>query len=107
MNNFQGRYAIRHPWVGPIDCENPQRGRWGGPWHDLGLGWQALDPFPGYTGRPHRATREAGAVFAAHILDEYEQLVDDVFFGNARSPAPIMAWVAALTANGRLSPSAP
>jgi hypothetical protein len=40
-NNFQGRYAIRHPWVGPMECENPQRGRWGGPWHDLGLGWQA------------------------------------------------------------------
>ncbi|HJL15278.1 MAG TPA: DUF2330 domain-containing protein [Sandaracinaceae bacterium LLY-WYZ-13_1] len=30
-NNFQGRYAIRHPWEGPIECENPVRGRWGGP----------------------------------------------------------------------------
>ena len=30
-NNFQGRYAIRHAWTGPITCENPQRGRWGGP----------------------------------------------------------------------------
>jgi MYXO-CTERM domain-containing protein len=30
-NNFQGRYAIRHPWTGPIACENPIRGRWGGP----------------------------------------------------------------------------
>jgi hypothetical protein len=39
-NNFQGRYAIRHPWIGPIECENPQRGRWGGPWPELGLGWQ-------------------------------------------------------------------
>jgi hypothetical protein len=39
-NNFQGRYAIRHPWVGPIDCPNPVRGNWGGPWHDLGMGWQ-------------------------------------------------------------------
>jgi uncharacterized protein (TIGR03382 family) len=31
INNFQGRYAIRHEWEGPIECENPQRGIWGGP----------------------------------------------------------------------------
>ncbi len=31
-NNFQGRYAIRHAWDKPITCENPVRGRWGGPW---------------------------------------------------------------------------
>ncbi|HEX7842235.1 MAG TPA: DUF2330 domain-containing protein [Kofleriaceae bacterium] len=31
INNFQGRYAIRHPWTGPIACANPVRGRWGGP----------------------------------------------------------------------------
>jgi MYXO-CTERM domain-containing protein len=30
-NNFQGRYIIRHEWTGPIECENPIRGRWGGP----------------------------------------------------------------------------
>jgi hypothetical protein len=30
-NNFQARYAIRHPWTGPIACRNPQRGMWGGP----------------------------------------------------------------------------
>jgi len=30
-NNFQGRYAIRHLWTGPIACEKPHRGRWGGP----------------------------------------------------------------------------
>ncbi|MBK6463408.1 MAG: DUF2330 domain-containing protein [Myxococcales bacterium] len=30
-NNFQARYAVRHPWTGPIACEHPQRGRWGGP----------------------------------------------------------------------------
>jgi hypothetical protein len=30
-NNFQGRYAIRHPWTGAITCDKPQRGRWGGP----------------------------------------------------------------------------
>lgn len=31
VNNFQGRYAIRHEWEGPIECESPVRGRWGGP----------------------------------------------------------------------------
>ncbi len=30
-NNFQARYAIRHPWEGEIACDNPVRGRWGGP----------------------------------------------------------------------------
>jgi len=30
-NNFQGRYAIRHAWQGPITCLDPKRGRWGGP----------------------------------------------------------------------------
>ncbi|WP_428262539.1 DUF2330 domain-containing protein [Haliangium sp.] len=31
VNNFQGRYAIRHAWAGPIECKNPRRGIWGGP----------------------------------------------------------------------------
>lgn len=31
VNNFQGRYVILHRWEGPIACENPQRGMWGGP----------------------------------------------------------------------------
>jgi hypothetical protein len=30
-NQFQARYAIRHPWTGRIACANPIRGRWGGP----------------------------------------------------------------------------
>jgi hypothetical protein len=31
QNNFQARYAIRHAWTGPMTCEHPVRGRWGGP----------------------------------------------------------------------------
>ncbi len=31
VNNFQGRYAILHEWEGAIECEQPMRGRWGGP----------------------------------------------------------------------------
>jgi MYXO-CTERM domain-containing protein len=34
-NNFQGRYAIRHEWKGPIACDKPIRGRWGGPWPEV------------------------------------------------------------------------
>ena len=34
-NNFQARYIIRHEWTGPIECENPRRGVWGGPWPEL------------------------------------------------------------------------
>jgi hypothetical protein len=30
-NNFQGRYVIRHPWTGAVECSNPIYGRWGGP----------------------------------------------------------------------------
>lgn len=30
-NNFQARYAIRHRWKGPLECDNPVRGVWGGP----------------------------------------------------------------------------
>jgi hypothetical protein len=47
-NNFQGRYAIRHPWVGPMDCKEPRRGVWGGPWYDV-YGWngqQLSQPVP-------------------------------------------------------------
>ncbi len=32
INNFQGRYIIRHRWTGAVRCKNPQRGIWGGPW---------------------------------------------------------------------------
>ncbi|MFV8750596.1 DUF2330 domain-containing protein [Nannocystaceae bacterium ST9] len=34
-NNFQARYVIRHAWEGPIECTEPQRGIWGGPWADV------------------------------------------------------------------------
>ena len=31
LNNFQARYAIRYPWMGPVACKEPIYGRWGGP----------------------------------------------------------------------------
>jgi len=43
-NNFQGRYAIRHPWTGPIECKEPRRNVWGGPPRDLPDGGNAALP---------------------------------------------------------------
>src|SRR6266496_2597177 len=31
VNNFQGRYIIRHYWNGPVTCQNPVYDNWGGP----------------------------------------------------------------------------
>lgn len=31
FNAFQGRYIIRHLWDEPIECDDPEFGRWGGP----------------------------------------------------------------------------
>jgi MYXO-CTERM domain-containing protein len=31
FNNFQGRYIMLNEWEGEIACEEPVRGRWGGP----------------------------------------------------------------------------
>ncbi|MFT5358963.1 MAG: hypothetical protein ACI9KE_006204 [Polyangiales bacterium] len=49
VNNFQGRYAIRHEWTGPIACDEPVRGRWGGPPSGIG------DIAANRTGRPEPA----------------------------------------------------
>lgn len=69
-----------------------------------GKGWYALRPFYGYTGRPHRATAEAGAIFADAMLDQYASGVEAVLDGRGSSPLPIMAWVEAVTFGGRLNP---
>jgi hypothetical protein len=31
VNNFQGRYIIRHYWDGPVTCQQPQYDNWAGP----------------------------------------------------------------------------
>ncbi|HJL20050.1 MAG TPA: DUF2330 domain-containing protein, partial [Sandaracinaceae bacterium LLY-WYZ-13_1] len=30
-NHFQGRYVMLNWWDGPVECDDPVRGRWGGP----------------------------------------------------------------------------
>ncbi len=48
QNNFQGRYAVRHVWTGPLTCDKPVRGRWGGPPRELMAK-------PGFTGQRTQA----------------------------------------------------
>jgi creatinine amidohydrolase len=67
-----------------------------------GVGWNGLRPFPGYTGRPHRATAEAGAVFVEQMQGQFVRVVEDVFAGRAQSPPPIMQWVGAVSLGGRI-----
>lgn len=64
-----------------------------------GRGWAALRPFPGYTGRPHRATAEAGAMLARKMVDLYEVGTRAVFAG-AETPRPIMPWLVGATLGG-------
>jgi creatinine amidohydrolase len=68
-----------------------------------GKGWNAMRPFYGYTGRPHRATAASGRFFAEAIIEEYVPVVEAVFDGRARSPKPIMTWVGAVSIGGRLA----
>jgi creatinine amidohydrolase len=68
-----------------------------------GKGWNAMRPFYGYTGRPHRASAAAGEVFARAILDQYEPGVEAVLDGGAASPDPILKWVGVVSMGGRLS----
>ncbi|MBI3273491.1 MAG: creatininase family protein [Planctomycetes bacterium] len=68
-----------------------------------GLGWTRLRPFPGYTGRPHRASAEAGAFFAREILRLYEPAARAVLLGAGTPPPPIFGWLPALTLGGRLA----
>ncbi|MCB9677950.1 MAG: DUF2330 domain-containing protein [Alphaproteobacteria bacterium] len=65
QNQFQGRYAVLHPWEGPVKCRNPRRGVWGGP---DGHGLPPVKP-----AGDSMAKRERKAVdLAAVLLDPVE-----------------------------------
>jgi creatinine amidohydrolase len=67
-----------------------------------GLGWNMLRPFPGYTGRPHLASIASGERFARYIVDAYQPTVEAVLDGREAPPTPIMPWMGALSAGGRV-----
>lgn len=68
-----------------------------------GLGWYALRPFPGYTGRPALARAEVGALFAAAIADRMAARAEAVLFNNAPPPLPVMHYLRWLSLGGRVS----
>jgi creatinine amidohydrolase len=67
----------------------------------MGLGWLALRPFPGYTGRPSLARAEVGAILSGLIVDTFAQATLDVFDRGAPAPRPALAWLETLTVGGR------
>ncbi len=67
FNQFQARYAIRHPWTGPIACENPRRGIWGGPPH----GGSARAPVPA---TDLAAVQRNGIQLATYVKSPIEEL---------------------------------
>jgi creatinine amidohydrolase len=68
----------------------------------VGRSWLSLRPFPGYTGVPHLASREAGAAIARVIADRFAALVEDVLEGRSPSPRPPFAWLERVTLGGRV-----
>jgi creatinine amidohydrolase len=78
----------------------------------VGVGWYAVRPFPGYTGRPHRASSSAGGYFANLIAERFATVAEGVFAG-AEPPRAILPWVKLASLGGRVgrlstdSPGAP
>jgi creatinine amidohydrolase len=71
------------------------------------LGWMAVDPFPGYTSRPHLANAASGAAFAKLIVDDATALGRRVLIDGEAMPRPPLSWLAGLTLGGRLGARAP
>jgi MYXO-CTERM domain-containing protein len=68
INMFQGRYAIRHPWSGPIRCEHPHRGVWGGPPDELAQAQPPATPALGLAFAPRGHVQLASSL----VRDEPE-----------------------------------
>jgi len=71
----------------------------------LGQGWNNLRPFPGYTGRPSLASKEAGAVFVDVLMSVMEPVVRAALFEGRRQPTPLMSWLRSVTLDGRIQTS--
>ena len=79
VDAFQARYAIRHPWQGPITCGDPRRGRWGGPPEG---GAARIEPARDVAFAP-RGQVELARLIAGGLPD-----LDVVTAGAAPAPAP-------------------
>lgn len=69
----------------------------------FGLGWLKLKPLPGYTGWPHLANPETGAIFVEDLMTRYVACVEEVFEQKSNSPEPIMQWMRPLSLGGRIA----
>ncbi len=78
-NNFQGRYIIRHEWEGPIECDEPRRGIWGGP----PGGGQPETSVP-----PRSVSRGAGGGAATDLASLLVTDLPDLAIAAARAPDP-------------------
>jgi creatinine amidohydrolase/Fe(II)-dependent formamide hydrolase-like protein len=67
-----------------------------------GLAWYQLRPFPAYTGSPHLARAESGAIIARWIGEKFLEQAEMVFAGHARAPGPVMPWMPLVTLGGFL-----
>ena len=83
-NNFQGRYAVRHAWTGPLTCAQPVRGRWGGPPGDVMAR-------PGYTPTGTKSALDLAfaprgqVVLATSVLQDVPEI--DLKSGVQRAPS--------------------
>jgi len=84
VNNFQGRYIIRHPWTGAMTCDKPIRGRWGGPPGSAADGKPAAKPATELAFVPRDKARLAQFVKADIPEIGYAQASDE-----AASPKPV------------------
>ena len=88
-NNFQGRYAIRHRWTGPINCQNPQRGIWGGP--PNGQGDSSTLPATGLAAAPRGNLKLVDYVKSGlDDVESYDRAVQWSYSGGS-GPPPVHA----------------
>jgi creatinine amidohydrolase len=67
-----------------------------------GLGWYALRPFPGYTGRPDLANPESGAIVARVLTEAFAERAFDIFEGRAQAAPPPLGWLPWVSLGGRV-----
>jgi MYXO-CTERM domain-containing protein len=95
-NNFQARYAIRHPWTGAIACEHPRRGIWGGPPGGMG------------SGSPKGATnlafakRDASFSLASFVTGD----IPEIGFNKSAPPPPAATTAAPASSSSSAAPAA-
>jgi MYXO-CTERM domain-containing protein len=84
FNNFQGRYVMLNPWEGELACEDPVRGRWGGPPDASGA---SVRPAPSVF-----AARGAAAPLGAFLSEASRASLGDRTLKGAARVDPAAPW---------------